>query len=1258
MRGTASKVKSFQRQGVTVLILLLLFGAYYAFIVPSQQRYFTQRDFRLLGAWSDQIRDVVVNQGTGLINACKPPRPARFADAGAGPYQRALQAAEQDRTAPTRPNRRQIEAALSLVPTLSLIEPPATNVPSTAAAGPRLSCEVVPAAQATSLDFTYETGPDFNLRLKARADLRQLIEPIVSRREFDDVLLLNANGEVLFQRVASELRVARLDLATGKSFQTNLTSYTGTTYKLFAQPVAVALAAPGAGGPPQLLQWTLCGVVRADRFRSETMTVNYTVVLVFLSLASLLVLSWPFLNVWSLGLRGGLRPAEVILLACSTLAMSAFLTLMVLDFYAYEQTEERLDGSLKRFAGNIKAHFRAELRQVAGQMELLNARFLLPGHAGNQTGILARPDLVRVGGPDADPYPYFTMAVWIDRRGDQLAKWTVKDETTPLVNVASREYFRGIVGGRSWVLTLATNRQVHFILEPIYSVNTGENLVAFAMAPGNDRGLVSTLDLRPLSLFNPVLPAGYGFCVVDVTGKVLFHSDERRNLRENFFEECNQEPRLRAAVLGRTADRFDCQYARRVHSLYVTPIPELPWSLVTFRDEQLLSTALVEMASSAVMIFLLFGVLLAAGFGALYLLLPRKCVLWLWPSENYAGTYALLALLNLGFALILTAVILFSRSPATTLLAGGTVPILALFVSFVGLTVCGRKVLHLEGLARLVGLRLRHQWGYVAAMGLLLILLAVLPITALFKVTFDNELRLAVKATQLQLAQDFESRAGRLWHEVNGRPDAARSAARPLAVPDPTAFFEASWKNTWDIYTACFFDTTGSTVDPAAAPPRPAAPSGAWLAALPGLFRPHYNDWDLATRSVMADAASDGSWWWTRDKDRLVLSRAEASLPPHGAGLCLLVSTALPGLPPMTWLWAAALIVVVGATFFIVYVVADRVLLLNVKAAATSSSLLLDSTPDKPRKPHGPGKYLLLGPPRSGKTGHLSEEHFTRLRAGAFQRFDLREAGDRDRLRPDPFEALLRDPDMAIVIDHFEYNLEDGGFNRDKLRLLQQFRFDEARTVILVSSVHPLHFNVEVPPPPGAKPDVATASDLPAWIEALEPYRKLYCLGRPGLESTPTSEGHTSQQARALYRSLWQTCSPAEQETLHEVAHHRLVRSDQREVLALLDRGLLQRKPHLRLMDEAFQRFAVTHFRPEAAAREVAPEAASPWQSLKGPAVTVLILLASFFFTTQQELWNQTIALVTAFVTGIGALAKGYELFQRTRIKKAAESGD
>src|ERR1039458_6047930 len=276
-------------------------------------------------------------------------------------------------------------------------------------------------------------------------------------------------------------------------------------------------------------------------------------------------------------------------------------------------------------------------------------------------------------------------------------------------------------------------------------------MVIFATTPRQDSNVVVTLNVRLLSLAKPVLPPGYGFCVVDLMGGVLFHGDEHQTLLENFIEECNGDPEVRAALLGRKTEQLDSHYAGRLQSLYATPILDLPWSLIVFRDKQILDAAHLEVVTLAVELFLLYGLALALVYIAAHLIGGRRFAAWLWPNEKRPGTYALLALVNLALALAFGAVIVHSDSADAIVVSALVFPVLGLLLTMVLLAAWGRKPGWLETFARLRRWRYFYRLGYVVSMSLLLLLLSVLPMMAFFKVAFDSELRLLARQAQLQL---------------------------------------------------------------------------------------------------------------------------------------------------------------------------------------------------------------------------------------------------------------------------------------------------------------------------------------------------------------------------------------------------------------------------------------------------------------------------------------------------------------------------
>ncbi len=1252
MERTSSKAKSFKRQAITVFILLLLFGAYFSVIVPRQKQFFTTRNFRLLADMSAHIAETFDTLGTAMTNAASPPRSSRAKGRpDDGPFQKAIQATSTNiGLAPLTSDA--IVAAFALVPNLVLNE---VRLPNDTASLSGLHFKVITVGWRSWLELDYTGGANGEVRIRARSDIQQVLKPIVQRRDFDDVLVLDAEGRVIFQLAASELKVTKLGLPADQSFQTNLVSATGADYLLFAQPLPVALTASGSDPEKSLMKWTLCGLVRADRFREQAWAVDYTILVMFIFLALLLILSWPFLNLWAMGLKGGLRVAEVFLLAFSTLFVSALLTLLALNLYAYDGMEDTLDEQLEVFAGDILSHFDQELAAVARQLDRLNERFLQPGHAANQTNVLASTNLVHLpGSPDPDPYPHFRMAVWTDLKGQQLAKWTVKERNTRMINVGHRDYFRNIAEGRPWIRSLGSE-EFRFSLESLYSVNTGENLAIFTKAPTNDPEIVSGIDLRLLSLVNPVLPAGYGYCVITEDGQVLFHSDEQRNLRENFFEECDQNARLQAAVYGRMTDRFDANYSRRAHSLFVRPIPDLPWTLVVFREERMLATAQVEMVSVAGLLFLFYAGALLLVTGSFYLLGKRRHVEWVWPYQKRLGSYRLLTLANLALALLLGGVaFLFPHSWVAVLLAA-VLPMFGLGLAYWLLKAdrSGPAWLKLPALFKWGHISYRH--GYVAAMGTLLVLLAVAPTMVFYKVAFAKEMELLAKHVQLRLVQDLGARAERLQLEIYGAKGPESVKFPPLAVPAPATFLEQRLASHLDVYTNFFFGLSFAEGPQVMCPQTTNHLPDRFTRFLAAL-RPHYNELDVPTRGLLPDAPADDAWQWHRQAGVLVLNKASFREDSAGDLLQLCIQSALPAWPvpeaPWGWLlWGLLLLALLVVPFFIIHTVADKVLLLYLDTPPTVSADAVWPA----------GKYLLLGPPHAGKSKQLTGGHFTGLKEHTAQTCNLRVVEGRRWLDPDGAEDLFKDPRRPIVLDHFEHGQHDADLTRRKLRLLQLITPDEQRTIILVANLHPLHFartGKTADKPEKEKtsaPESSPAEAKAHWLEALAPFKRIYLEDKSWDWQKDIRPGSTLHQAHGHYRSLWATFSPGEQETLFHLAQGRIISSYQPELRTLLARHIVLRDPKLRLRDEPhenFRYFILSAYRPEPADEAQGEEAAGFWSAMKGPATTVLVIVAAFIFMTQRNLWNYTIGLVPAFMAGLGALAQVLNLFQKQKLKK------
>jgi uncharacterized membrane protein YphA (DoxX/SURF4 family) len=145
---------------------------------------------------------------------------------------------------------------------------------------------------------------------------------------------------------------------------------------------------------------------------------------------------------------------------------------------------------------------------------------------------------------------------------------------------------------------------------------------------------VAAIQATLVAASNTVLAPGLGFAVIDRDGRVVLHSDERRALFENLYEEMEDGERLRAIVLARATERISTSYLGRPHRVFATPLENLPWTVVTFSDKELVNTATLEILGHSAA--LSFGVVLAyAVLALLYFLLVGPVMHhWFWPGSH------------------------------------------------------------------------------------------------------------------------------------------------------------------------------------------------------------------------------------------------------------------------------------------------------------------------------------------------------------------------------------------------------------------------------------------------------------------------------------------------------------------------------------------------------------------------------------------------------------------------------------------------
>jgi hypothetical protein len=1124
--------------------------------------------------------------------------------------------------------------------------------------------------------FLFET-PQLLAGVRIEEVIRQAVEP----HTFDKLILATSDGSILYQEGRKELQLTTLrgigiEEKTIQQISRSTGLYeatlSGRSYKVLVQPCASPRASRLADKDSPT-GWVLLAFMGASRFHMRSLAVSANWIILILGVALLALLALPFLKLLTIGKGARLRAIDGLLAGLCSLIGLSVLTVLLLDAFVFRKLEALEDEQVRMLAGAIHRSFGDDLENALADLSELRRE-----SAGLRQNA-ARHERV----PEA--LEGHNSFFWADALGRQTFKWTQADQASQLIPVGERGYFREALAGRRSFSRDDSGDSRDYVLESSRSWTTGEDQVAIATLDrqGSARS-VAVLTTRMTSVHDAVLPPGFGFAVIDSTGKVLFHSERRRMLQENFLEEAESE-RLRALAAAGRPGAEQVSYKGMKHRVYLEPIPELAWSVISFREMALLRATNVQIITTALVCLILYSALFLGLFSVVYMASSTRAR-WLWPMASRQGSYLQLAFFYLGCVLV-HILLLMDANPLFLLVNGMLIPLLVLFVSYVkvrseekldskqvgalsavailllvslsvglsGIDLSRRRLaliaLILAGLFLFLPIVSRSfsRWRpaplratYLCTAALLLLVLTVLPAASFFKLACDVPLENMLKLGQLALVRQLER---------HGAPAAPKN------------------------YGEVFFATRTPGTKEAGKEERRTHPTHLpWLVRWQERIFPVYSDHSQVLARLSPDSDDGWPWRWEHRQDELWLRHKGA---PQGYLVSLFCSVKPEGL---NWIeLGAGGLGLALISFGLVWLMTHNLMLLG-----TSSPLWLNR------------RKLSLG----ASVTHvvyvscISE----RLRVPVRSPIEVLDLSTLEE-EVESGRILKRLPAITkrlVIVKGFEHRLEDRGFNWTKLALLEALIGIGGRRVILLSNQDPyLCLAAGLLADAEGDPE-REQTEKERWRQLLAHFAVVDLDGRPRdarrlseklqrmrkrllakagwghLERFPwslhlraclrvvweecsadshlqeiglellrdlhlgkTSRGELLQEilsrAEGYYAVLWNSISEDEKLVLLQLAEEGLTNPrDLRPLQRLIARGLVRRDPAPRLMNETFRLFVfVAAARDDVHQIEVKREQESTWGQLKAPLTATLLGGILFFGVTQQEVLKTTLSVMT-----------------------------
>ncbi len=568
----------------------------------------------------------------------------------------------------------------------------------------------------------------------------------------------------------------------------------------------------------------LVGIVAEKRFRTEYWSVSTPVLILLVVILAGLVLSVPFFHLGLMRPTDSLTKWHVLSLFFSMSVSVGFLCIVFMSLVIWDGRKDIIEEQMKSSAQDIKKQVDGEIERVLTKLmiedEKIKNYFLVKKCSQSRKDclLLDKFEMLYRSPPENEKdnvFPDHSLVYWMNKQEGNM-RIALGTQRLPIylsaVPLMGREYVSKVLEQPSglWHTKIQLPKpipkpkpkskprsqsefkfaSVRFFLEPIISWGSGKREIVASMESKkwplkrnldkqkrknkkdcekntNENKCSETwvvaiaFELQSL-MKDVVMPPGSGFAVVDNQNlQVMIHSDKRRNLRENFFIETDDNVLIRDLIAANQEGFVEGSYWGDDRFFYVIGFEDVPWSLVIYRDKAMLDSLVLFTAVFTSVLFLSWTALVFLLFLVMQWIFHLGIPLW--PDRNRQSLYREYCILNILFfifgLLIYRLDFWDERISPGWLLAFSLV---FLPVASFGALRYGRKAFFddLEIMKFSINFSSRcltfpHVYKWVISTSLLVF--SVLPAYGLLNVVYEKEMVTMIQYEMLKLQQSFEA---------------------------------------------------------------------------------------------------------------------------------------------------------------------------------------------------------------------------------------------------------------------------------------------------------------------------------------------------------------------------------------------------------------------------------------------------------------------------------------------------------------------
>ncbi|MEX8546958.1 MAG: cache domain-containing protein [Mucilaginibacter sp.] len=504
-------------------------------------------------------------------------------------------------------------------------------------------------------------------------NVEQFFKPLMPDNVLFDEYIVFDEKKVVYQTFPSGL--SEVDPDSLRSTKNGVKGATilkkeigGTVYQLFLQPVSFT---------PASSKLIIAGLLANEKYEYEKKQLPSGTVQFLIIVALAIIILFPAIKLYYMGSQDRLTFFDGISAIIISMLLMSLLFFVVFK-YNVQFRQLQMADSKNTIAKKIISAFQNEIKLNYQLLQKLDTLALKNNNFRTDIGRIGKEDSSEIVEPEDKarlrnsvdsilnqekfPKKDFNQVYWLHQSGQEWFKWDSLKYNGPHGNFGQRGYVKNILAKKAYLLNADTTKP--YYLEQIISWTTGAFTTVISresVLSEPKRPVVAAFAFNMKCLDEVVLPAGYTFAIIDGRGKVLYHANKNRNLKENLLQEFSKHRELQSCIEAHAQKSFQTAYMGKDYVVEVKPITGLPYFIAVFSDISFIDTRDVEIyCFTLAMLFAFFCflmvemavVFLVSSQGS-YFKKQRFYINWIGPKASFHQYYVLSLVLNIAIVLLL-----------------------------------------------------------------------------------------------------------------------------------------------------------------------------------------------------------------------------------------------------------------------------------------------------------------------------------------------------------------------------------------------------------------------------------------------------------------------------------------------------------------------------------------------------------------------------------------------------------------------------